>query len=266
MPLTAKVADRITSGLKKFQPILGAAKARDVNESDTVIIVMDLLHELFGYDKYGEISSEHMIRSTWCDLAIKLKGELCFLIEVKAIGTDLKDQHTKQAVDYAANQGCDWVVLTNGDNWRVYKVAFEKPISSELLVELSLTSVNTRKADEIEMVGLLAKEGWRKERLGEYASRRQALSRFYLGAITLSDPVVEVIRRELRRATPDCRVEADEVRKALRDEVIKREVLEGDQADSARRHVSRSAGRALRASAEESDSSGPPASSSSASS
>ena len=101
---SAKVSQRISAGLKKFQPILEAAKARDVNESDTVVIVTDLLHEVFGYEKYADITSEHMIRSTFCDLAIKLDGHCALLIEVKAIGTELKENHLKQAVDYAANQ------------------------------------------------------------------------------------------------------------------------------------------------------------------
>jgi hypothetical protein len=57
MAVPSKVGSRISSGLKRFQPILDAARARDANESDTVIIVMDLLHEILGYDKYGEITS-----------------------------------------------------------------------------------------------------------------------------------------------------------------------------------------------------------------
>ena len=37
-----------------------------------------------------------MIRGTFCDLAIKLDGTLAVLIEVKAIGLDLKEQYVKQ--------------------------------------------------------------------------------------------------------------------------------------------------------------------------
>ena len=47
-----KVAERIVAGLKRFQPILASAKARDVGESDTVTIIVDMLAEIFGYDKY----------------------------------------------------------------------------------------------------------------------------------------------------------------------------------------------------------------------
>ena len=61
-----------------------------------------------GYDKYAEITSEHMISDTFCDLAVKLDGALALLIDVNAIGLELTDAHIKQAVDYAANQGCDW--------------------------------------------------------------------------------------------------------------------------------------------------------------
>src|SRR5262245_1452313 len=102
-----KVSSRLQASVRRFQPILASAKARDVGESDTVIIVTDMLQEIFGYDKYSEITSECAIRGTWCDLGIKIDGSFQYLIEVKAIGIDLKDQHTKQAIDYSANQGTD---------------------------------------------------------------------------------------------------------------------------------------------------------------
>ena len=104
-----RVYDRLVSSLKRFQPILTAAKARDAGEADTSTIVKDALAEVFGYDKYTEITSEYLIKGTYCDLAIKLDGKLVVLIEVKAIGLELKDSHAKQAVDYAANQGVEWV-------------------------------------------------------------------------------------------------------------------------------------------------------------
>ncbi|MBI2829010.1 MAG: type I restriction enzyme HsdR N-terminal domain-containing protein, partial [Acidobacteria bacterium] len=172
---------------------------------------MDLLHEIFGYDKYSEITSEHAIRGTFCDLAIKIDGALALLIEVKAIGLDLKDQHVKQAVDYASNQGCEWVTLTNGIVWRAYKVNFTKPIERDLVVEFNLCELNHRKDNDLEVVWLLCKEGWQKARLGEYFERRQALSRFTLGALIMSEPVVGVLRREPRRISRDTHIDEDQV-------------------------------------------------------
>lgn len=245
--LPKRAAARVVTGLKKFQPILQSAKARDVNESDTVVIVTDVLHEIFGYDKYGEITSEHAIRGTFCDLAIKLDGTLSLLVEVKAIGIDLKDQQVKQAVDYAANQGVDWVALTNGLKWQVYKVAFTKPIQHELVVDLDLAAINPRSGSDLDMVGLLAKEGWQKARIGEYHSQRQALSRFVLGALIVSQPVLDLLRREVRRIAPDVRVNVGQIEEVLREEVLKRDVFDGEKAQVAQRQVARAASRQLRA-------------------
>ena len=43
-------------------------KARDVNESDTVIIITDMFYYVFGYDKYSDLTGEVAIRGTYCDL------------------------------------------------------------------------------------------------------------------------------------------------------------------------------------------------------
>jgi hypothetical protein len=242
-----KVAERIVAGLKRFQPILASAKARDVGESDTVTIITDMLAEIFGYDKYSEITSEYAIRGTYCDLAIKLEGTLQTLIEVKAIGIDLKDAHVKQAVDYAANQGVDWVLLTNGITWRVYRIVFAKPIDHELVIDIDFCALNSRTASDVELLYLWCKEGWQRSVLGDFHIQKQALSRFFIGAMILTPPVLDVIRRELRRVSPDVKIESDQIRNVLAAEVIKREVMEGDKADEARKKITKAANKAMKA-------------------
>lgn len=244
--IPSKAADRIRTQLKRFQPILQAAKTRDVNESDTVVIVTDLLQYVFGYDKYTEITSEHMIRGTFCDLAIKLDGALAFLLEVKSIGTELRDNHVKQAIDYAANQGTEWVGLTNGHVWRVYKVTFSKPIEFEVIVDVDLLALNPRDVPTIELLGLLAKEGWQRAGLAEHAAHREVLSKYTLAAVILSETVIDVMRRELRRIAPETKITEVELRDSLQADVLKREVLEGDKAKIAARNVARAGNRALR--------------------
>jgi hypothetical protein len=73
------------------------------------------------------------------------------------------------------------------------------------------------------------------------------LSRYFLGALMLSDSVLDVVRRELRRITPDVRINVDEIREVLVSDVIKREVLEGERAEGAKKKVARCAGKPLRA-------------------
>ena len=168
------------------------------------------------------------------------------MVEVKAIGLELKDAHVKQAIDYAANQGVDWVILTNGICWRIYKVTFAKPIDQELVLEFDLSTLSHKAERDVEILYLISREGWAKAAIGDFHTQKQALSRFFLGAMILSDPVLQLIRRELRRVSPDVRIDVDEIRNVLTEEVIKREVMEGDKADEARRKINRAAARALR--------------------
>jgi microcompartment protein CcmK/EutM len=179
-------------------------------------------------------------------LAIKVDGALQTLIEVKAIGLDLKESHVKQAIDYAANQGVDWVLLTNGHCWRIYHVMFTKPIDQELVVSIDFMTLNPRLEADIELLFLWCKEGWLRSMLTDYRTQRQALSRFFVGAVLLTEPVLDVIRRELRRVSPDVHIDTDQIKAVLSNEVIKRDVLEGDKADEARKKITRAASKALR--------------------
>lgn len=244
--IPTRVETRIRDGVKRFQPVVEQAKARDVGEADTSTLVKDILAELFGYDKYAEITAEYQIKCTYCDLAIKLEGKLALLIEVKAVNSELKESHIKQAVDYAANQGLEWVVLTNAQTWQLYKITFAQPISSELLLSFQFTTLNAKNQGDLEALFLLTREAQGKSLLNQYHQQRQALSRFCIGAVVLSEPVIAVIRRELKRVSPDVRIYPEEIEHALREEVIKREVLEGDRANEAQRKLNKASSRALR--------------------
>jgi len=244
MTIPNRVRERLIQGLKRYQPVLASAKARDINEADTVTIVKDLLADIFGFDKYADITSEYAIRGTYVDLAIKLDNTLHLLLEVKAIGLELKDAFVKQAVDYAANQGVEWVVLTNGAVWRIYRISFKQPIEQELVAKVDLLTASPKSEGDLETLNLLSKEGITKSLLNDYHAQRQALSRYSVGALLMSDAIVDVVRRELRKMSPDVRIDSDQIREVLGNEVIKREVLEGERADDARRKVNRSVAKA----------------------
>ena len=238
-PVPKKVEERIKDNLKRFVPILTAQRDRDVSEADTVTLVKDLLSDLFGFDKYAEVTSEHAIRGTYCDLAIKIEGKLRLLLEVKAIGISLNDKHIKQAVDYAANQGLDWVVLTNSIRWMLYRVVFKKPIDAKLVAEFDLLKSSAKNDADVQKIHLLTREGFLKGAIGEYSEKQGATSRFLLAAMLTADAdVLNVIRREIRKLT-DILVPTETIAEVLRAEVLKREVLEGDEAAGALKLVAR---------------------------
>jgi predicted type IV restriction endonuclease len=240
-----KVATRFTKSVGVFQKVLARAKDQDINESDTVTIITDMLAEVFGYDKYTEITSEFAIKNTYCDLAIKVDGGVQFLIEVKAIGLALKEQHLRQALNYGANHGIVWVVLTNGVDWMIYKIRFGAPIGHDLICQFNVLELNPRQSQDQEKLFLLCKEGISKAAIEDYHAHIQSVNRFVIGAIMLSEDVLKVVRRELRRMSPDLTVSIDEIEKILPD-VLKRDVIEGDSAKDAMKRVKKSAGKALR--------------------
>lgn len=240
-----RVSERLTKQTRKFQKVLKSALARDVNESDTVAIITDMLSIVFGYEKYSEITSEFSIRGTYCDLAVMADGDIKFLIEAKAIGLELKDSHLRQAVGYGSQQGIQWVVLTNGRSWEIYRIRFRKPVSYELLTSFNFLELNPRKTEDQETLFLLCKEGLSRAVIEEYHKHVQGVNKFMIGAIMLSEKGLDFIGRELKRTTHGLRVENDEINAIIQGEVLKRDVAEGELIDQAKARVKKAAGRKL---------------------
>lgn len=233
-----RVSQRLAKVLPRYQKVLAEARDRDVNEADTVTIIKDVLSDVFGFDKYSELTSEQAIRGTYCDLAAMVDGSIQFLVEVKAIGLDLKDSHLRQAVNYGANHGISWVVLTNGARWEIYRIKFEKPISHELVCGFDMTELNPRSAEDQGRLFMLCREGVTRDAIDEFHRRNQTINKFVLAALIQSEGVLRVLRRELRKVPPGSMVSVEEVQELLL-EVLKRDVTTGDAATAARRKVAR---------------------------
>lgn len=239
MKITKKTEERIKASLPKFQKVLAIAKARDLNESDTVSIISDILAEVFGYDKYLEVTSELAIRGTYCDLAIKIGDKFQYLIECKAIGTELKESHLRQAVGYGANKGIQWIILTNGLDWQVYRLLFEQPISWELVARIDFENVSTRNDRDMEKLVIITKEGVEKNAREDLYEKTQCVNRFVAGALILSDVVVGVLKRELRKMADGISIEDAEVVTLLREGVLRRDLLDGEDAEYAMAKVAK---------------------------
>lgn len=235
---TQRVEARITAQLKKYQGVLEQAKQKDISESDTCLIIRDMLCDVLGYEKFEDITTEHNVRGNFVDLAVHTDGKMRFLIEAKAIGITLKDQHVKQVVDYAANQGAEWVVLTNGAVWRVYKVMFSQPIDKVLVCEVDLLSLGPKNADVVELFGNLSREEFSKDTMGDYLQRKEMSSKFVLAAVLTTETMVEQLRKEIRRLS-GIRIDADYLKQTLCGEVIKRELIDSDEGKLAQTTVKR---------------------------
>ena len=237
--IPAVTAKRLTSNVPKFRKILVRAKERDVNESDTVTIITDMLEEVFGFDKYSEITREYSIQGSFCDLAIKSGKKIQYLLEAKAIGLELRDSHLRQAVNYASREGLRWVVLTNGVNWQIHRVIVDDKVESERLFAFDFLEINPRKKEDQEMLFLLCKRGMQKDLINDLYEYRQSVNRYTVGAVLLSEPIINVVKRELRKLKTGLKVEAEEIREMISGEVLKRDLIESEAAKEANKQVKR---------------------------
>ncbi len=228
-----KFFDRVSSKLKIYQSITASHRTRDVSEADTVTVVKDILSDIFGFDKYTELTSEQQIKGTFCDLAIKIDSKVIFLIEVKAAALELNDRHLQQAINYGANQGIEWVALTNSIEWRLYKIKFGKPIEHELVTAFSIATINPKNEDDLKKMFLLAREGFSLDAIGTFHATAQILNKYTVSQLLLAEPVLSMLRRELRKLFPDIKIELEAIGDLLVNEILKREVIEGDKVKDA---------------------------------
>ena len=238
--IPAKAKERFLTGLKKFQPILKKAKDKDINESDTVTIVSDMLCDVFGFDKYSEITSEYAVKKTYCDLALEVNGTVCLLIEVKAAGLALKDDFVRQACDYGANSGVEWVALTNGVSWRVYKIIFSKPVEKELIYDFDFTELSAKKQTDLEMLYYLSRESIAKATnnlLEEFAAQKQIMNHFLIGQLITTEPILDAIRKQIKKISPETKATSEEIQTIIITNVLKRDVFEGEKSDEAKKRL-----------------------------
>lgn len=228
MKIPKKVLERFSKGVPKFKRILKKAYDKDLNESDTVSIIVDMLEQIFGFDKYEEVTSEYAIKGTYCDLAIKLDGKLKFLIEAKAIGVDLKSNHLNQALTYGAKEGIDWIILTNGIIWEVYRIQLKPNLEANLLNTLNFSDFSLRQKDAAESLYIISKEGQSKNAIDQFSLKADIINRYVLSAILTEENIINSIRLQARKLESNIRISNDEILEIIQDGVIKRDILEDD--------------------------------------
>lgn len=233
MAISKRVLDRVATQLKKYQVILLDAKSRDINESDTVAIINDMLADVLGYKKYVEITSEQAIRGTYVDLSVRIGDEERFLIEVKAIGIGLKDQHVKQAMEYGAHKGIEWVVLTNGAVWRVYKVHFKQPIDQTLVFEVDLTQPSMKLPQIVECFSILTREAFSQVAMTMFYQQKQVTSKYTIAAILQSQSMLAAVRKELKKLDSKVRFDDEDIKSLLISDIIKRELIDSEEGKEA---------------------------------
>ena len=75
--------------------------------------------------------------------------------------------------------------------------------------------------------------------MAEFLLHKQVTNKFTVAAVLQTEFILEVLRREIRRMSSGVKVEVDYLRSLLQEEVIKRDLIEGDEAKAALQNIRR---------------------------
>jgi len=196
------------------------AKA-DGNEAETRKRIDYICGTLMGYDTFKHISREYAIHgagdTVHCDFAIQIEsGEVpkpAIIVEIKRVNIDLAPKHVRQVASYAIDIGCDWVLLTNGREWKLYHISFGKPPQTKLVDSWNL--INDAPVILAEKFNLIGYKNIKRGGLARLWEKSNVLAVQNILKIILSEQSITLIRRELKKAT-DVTVSPDEIVGAFR--------------------------------------------------
>ncbi len=184
--------------------IANVAKA-DGNEAETRRRVERMFESIMGYDALKHITREYAVHGVgdteYCDFAIQLEGMSvpALLVELKRVNMDLATKHLKQAARYAIDIGCEWVLLTNGKEWKLYHILFGKPPETKLINSWHLINDDlVVLAKKFELVNC---KNIKKGRLARLWEKSNVLTAQNILKIILSEESIRLIRGRLKRLT-----------------------------------------------------------------
>lgn len=236
--LTANKTHKLLNGIKEYRKQFFSKDLQDLDESGTRIMVNHILTDLLGYKSLDEIKTEYMIKGTYADYVVQIDGTRHFLVEVKALSLALSNKHLRQAIEYAANEGVEWVILTNGRVLQLYKVIFAQPIDSKLVFEINLSDSDAAKGC-VQCLQYLHRDAVVKRGLNKLWNNFMATEKTTIASIMLSKPAISFISKQIRtkfKSKFDEKVVIDAVRRTL-SEPINLEGVKVSRTPSAKRKM-----------------------------
>ena len=147
--MTKSKQRQLLNALKQYHKIYLKKLNPNLDESGTRIMINSFLTDVLGFTPIEEVKTEYMIRGTYADYVVQLKGKQHFLVEAKKLGLDLSEKHLRQAIGYGAGEGIDFAMLTNGKQIDFYRIILvqQKPIkiAERLIFSVDLSDLSKLK-------------------------------------------------------------------------------------------------------------------------
>ncbi len=182
------------------------AKA-DSNEAETRKRIDRILATLLGYDTFKHLTSEYAISgagdTVHCDIAIQLdheeesKPEM--FVECKKVNINLTQKHIGQAASYAINYGCEWVLLTNSRDWKLYHITFGQPPQTKLVESWNL--LNDDPLILAKKFAMISYKNVKNKGLDTLWTKRNVLTASNMLKVILSEESIKLYQRRLNKIT-----------------------------------------------------------------
>ena len=189
----AKMISSIKSYTKKFL----SNKSMELDESGTRLMINTFLIDVLGYEPIEEVKTEYMIRGTYADYVVQIKGVQHFLVEVKALSLQLSANHLRQATNYGANEGIDFILLTNGRSFDFYKVLFNQPIEIKKIFSIDLSTAEGIKKS-IDCLEFLHRDSVTHKGLDLLWNKTMALNPEYIAGLLYDPKVINFVKKTLK--------------------------------------------------------------------
>lgn len=207
MMAKTKVSKEQRKVIRDARKMIDQAMKMDGNEAETRRRVERIFENVMGYDVLKHLTRERAVKGAGetehVDFAIQLESgpdaRPMVMVELKRVGIELSKKHLGQVTSYAINAGCEWILLTNGREWKVYHVEFSQPPKIEILDSWNL--LEDEISELIRKFEIISYKSIKRDGLNKTWKRVKVLAPKSLLAGIVAEDTFRIIRRNLRKNT-----------------------------------------------------------------
>lgn len=191
--------------IRDARTIVQQAEKADANEAETRRRIERIFENVMGYDPFVHLSRERAVRGAGetehVDFSIQIDGSTdsrpIIMVEIKRVAIDLSRKHLKQVTSYAIDAGCEWTLLTNGREWKLYHVAFGQPPETREVRSWNL--LVDELGDLVESFDLISFRSLKRNSLSDLWQKTSTLSPKNVLEAIVCEQSMNAIRRQLRK-------------------------------------------------------------------
>jgi hypothetical protein len=180
-----------------------------INEQDTKATLLQPVLRALGWDveDLEEVQREYKIRKQDkpVDYSLFLLRTPCLFVEAKALGQNLDDRKwANQIMGYAGVAGVGWVVLTDGNEYRLYNSHAAVPIDEKLFRTVRVSDDPAKSADTLL---LLSKKRMQENEINvlwkaHFVDRQVQAAVSELFSATPDTQIIRLLGKKLTSLTP----------------------------------------------------------------